>query len=161
MCQEIFRTLMSKYTPMKNRYLVLRWQEIFLNSYYYGSCMLQLFVCKVQGCCFRNFEKWKVFLWSSQMVIHLSVFWQGSLENFLLHEWQSKGFSYECILTQEFGKFLVTWVAAQWFLIWVYSDMFIQMWEFGKFLVTLGAVKWFFISVYYDLGVCKNFSSHE
>ena len=81
-------TLMSKYTPMKNRYLVIRWQEIFLNSYYYGSCMLQLFVCKVQGCCFRNFEKWKVFLWSSQMVIHLSVFWQGSLENFLSHECQ-------------------------------------------------------------------------
>ena len=54
------------------------------------ACCSCLFVkCR---CCFRNFEKWKVFLWSSQMVIHLSVFWQGSLENFLSHEWQSNGF---------------------------------------------------------------------
>ena len=121
-CDKIF-SLNSHVKIHSNEKPLLRWQEIFLNSYYYGSCMLQLFVCKVQGCCFRNFEKWKVFLWSSQMVIHLSVFWQGSLENFLSHEWQSNGFSYESILTQEVGNFLVTWVTAKWFLIWVYSDM--------------------------------------
>ena len=80
---------------------------------------------------FQKFEKWKVFLWSSQMVIHLTLYLKlGVCKNFLSHEWHSNGFSYECILTQEFGKFLVTWVAAKKFLIRVYFDVFIQTWEF-------------------------------
>ena len=57
-----------------------------------------------------------------------------------------KWFSYESILTQEVEKYLVTWVTAKWFLIWVCSDMFIQTREFCKFVVTLAAAKRFFIS---------------
>ena len=135
---------------MKNHYLVLKWQEIFLNSYYYGRCM--------QGCCFRNFEMWSLLVeqpnrYSSECIL------TREFRKFIV-AWVSNGFSYQSILTQ-FRKFLVTWVATKWFLIWVYSDMFIQMWKFGKFLVTLGAAKWVFISLYFDLRVCKNFSSLE
>ena len=137
---------MSNYTLMKNH-----------------LAALSTYVTRMQRCCFRNLKseksfcgavKW-LFIWHCiwnwecvkiscrmsgiQMVFHMSVFWHKSLENF----------------------YLVTWEVAKWFLIWVYSDMFIQMWKLGKFLVTLGAAKWFFISLYFDIRVCKNFSSLE
>ena len=127
-CDKIF-SLNSHVKIHSNEKPLLRWQEIFLNSYYYGSCMLQLFVCKVQML-FQEF--WKV--------------------KSLLVE-QPNGYSSECILTREFGKFLVARVAVKWFLIWVCSDMFIQTREFCEFVVTLVAAKQFFKSVYFDLSL--------
>ena len=115
------------------------WHEIFLNSYYYGRCMLQLFVCKVQML-FQEFWKAKSLLVEQPNGYSSECILTKEFGKFLV--WQSKGFSYECILTQEFGKFLVTWVAAKWFLFWVYSEMIIQTLEFGKFLVTRVATKW-------------------
>ena len=68
-------------------------------------------------------------------------------ENLLSLEEQLKGFSSECPLPcsfifKMFGKFLVTWGAAEWVLFWVSSVMLIDIYVFGKFIVTSLFTMW-------------------